>query len=207
MYGLLAWAVTPTSTITVVAAGNLGETRKSTPATPLAQNNGSIFNVIYSYSAGPLTISPYLQYARASANPAIGIDRPAETAGVAVLARYAFTEQFALAGRVEYIASIGGGCSAVENCTPTNLLYGPGSRAWSVTLTPTYQQGIFFARGEVSYTRIDRPTPGYAFGANLDQRGQTRGMIEAGILFWVIGACAARRLAAQFSDMRRKHPR
>ena len=32
-----------------------------------------------------------------------------------------------------------------------NLLYGPGSAAWSVTVTPTYQKNIFFTRAELSY--------------------------------------------------------
>lgn len=50
-------------------------------------------------------------------------------------------------------------------------------------MTPTYQRGIFFARTELSYTRIDRVTEGYGFGSNFDKRDQVRGMFEAGVLF------------------------
>ena len=70
---------------------------------------------------------------------------------------------------------------------PTNgapsLLYGPGSSAWSLTLTPTYQRGIFFLRGEAAYLRANKITPGFGLGPDFNDRSQTRGMIEAGILF------------------------
>jgi len=90
---------------------------------------------------------------------------------------------FSIAGRAEYIASSGGDCGVAADCAPTNLFYGPKSRAWSLTVTPTYQRGIFFARTELSYTRIDRVTEGYGFGSNFDKRDQVRGMFEAGVLF------------------------
>ena len=61
--------------------------------------------------------------------------------------------------------------------------HGPKSRAWSLTVTPTYQRGVFFARTELSYTRIDRVSEGFAFGSDFDKRDQARGMIEAGVLF------------------------
>jgi hypothetical protein len=181
--GLVSYAATPSSTITLVAAGNLSDTDKTGAATPLAQNNSSIFNVIYTYTDGPLTLQPYLQYTTVRQNREIGIDRSAETFGGALLARYAINENFSIAGRVEYIASSGGDCRAQADCAPTNLLYGPKSRAWSLTVTPTYQRGVFFARTELSYTRIDRVSEGFAFGSDFDKRDQARGMIEAGVLF------------------------
>ncbi|GHE78528.1 hypothetical protein GCM10019059_41630 [Camelimonas fluminis] len=180
---LASWTISPAHTISVVAAGNLGETARTSLATPLAQNNSSIFNLIYAYSSGPLTVSPYLQYTRVSANRAIGVSRTAETFGAALLARYTFTDTFSLAGRAEYITSWGADCGIRPECAPTNLLYGPGSRAWSLTITPTYQHGVFFARAEASYTRIDGMEDGYGFGRNFDRRDQARGMIEAGVLF------------------------
>jgi len=62
----------------------------------LAQNN-SIFNLIYTYSDGPLTISPYLQYSRVDGDRSVGIDQSAETYGAAILARYKFGDNFSLA--------------------------------------------------------------------------------------------------------------
>ena len=70
--------------------------------------------------------------------------------GAAVIAKYSFTPEISLAGRAEYEGSSGS----------YNMLYGPGSSAWSFTLTPTYQKGIFFGRFEVSYTGVGSGTAG-----------------------------------------------
>jgi len=44
-------------------------------------------------------------------------------------------------------------------------------------VTPTYQHGIYFVRGELSYTRIDRMRDGFGFGPNFDKPDQIRAMI------------------------------
>jgi hypothetical protein len=181
--GLASYTIDSTDTIAIAGGGNLSDESKSTLATPLAQNNSSIFDVIYTYSSGPLTISPYLQYSRITPNPGIGLDRGAETYGAAALARYTFTDNFSLTGRAEYIKASGGDCGSALGCNPVNVLYGPNSAAWSLTLTPTYQHGIFFARTEISYTKIDNLTAGFGFGSDFDRRDKFRGMLETGILF------------------------
>jgi Putative beta-barrel porin-2, OmpL-like. bbp2 len=106
------------------------------------------------------------------------LDKEASTFGGAVLAKYSFTPKFSLAGRGEYIASHGDAGSGAPN-----LLYGDGSKAWSLTLTPTWQEKIFFVRGEVSYTAVVDAAPGFAFGSAGTAKSQTRGMIETGFLF------------------------
>ncbi|HEY7387805.1 MAG TPA: outer membrane beta-barrel protein, partial [Bryobacteraceae bacterium] len=58
--GSLAYANGPHA-ISFVAGGNLGQTAFQTLATPV-QNNGSIYNVIYTYTKGPWIIQPYFQY-------------------------------------------------------------------------------------------------------------------------------------------------
>ena len=83
-----------------------------------------------------------------------------------------------LAGRAEYISTSGSLASG-----SANVLYGPGSAAWSLTLTPTYQEGIFFVREEVSYVQASSFTPGLAFGKSGGARSQARVLIEAGIVF------------------------
>ncbi|MGT2492307.1 outer membrane beta-barrel protein [Cupriavidus basilensis] len=50
---------------------------------------------------------------------------------------------FKLPVRLEYIGSTGSAAGGAPN-----LLYGPGSAAWSFTVTPTYQYKRFFARAE-----------------------------------------------------------
>ena len=64
-----------------------------------------------------------------------------------------------------------------------NLLYGQGSGAWSLTLTPTWQKGIFFARPEASYVHAWHVIPGSALGPDFTDKSQVRGLIEAGIIF------------------------
>jgi len=61
--------------------------------------------------------------------------------------------------------------------------YGPGINAWPITSTPAYQYRIFFARAGISYVGTSSTTPGPVFGRNGPETTQTRGLLEAGILF------------------------
>ena len=65
-----------------------------------------------------------------------------------------------MAGRFEYISSMG---SVASNSV--NLMYGPGSAAWSLTATPTYQYQKFFTRADISFVQALSYTPGFAFGS------------------------------------------
>ena len=111
-------------------------------------------------------------------NAKLGIAHEASTYGGAILASYQFNENVSLAGRAEYIGSTG----SVANGAPS-LIYGPGSSAFSLTLTPTYQYGIFFLRDELSYVQATSFTPGFAFGHAGKTRSQARLVLEAGIIF------------------------
>ena len=51
-----------------------------TLATPV-QNNGSIYNVIYTYTKGPWIIQPYFQYTDVPTNPSVGIVKGASDHG------------------------------------------------------------------------------------------------------------------------------
>ncbi len=176
--GSAVWTINSANTLTLAAGGNAGTTGYSNLATPLAQNNGSIYNIIYTHTAGPWTITPYFQAAHIGKDPSIGITNEAETFGGAVLANYAFSPNWSLAGRVEYIASTG----SLSNGSP-NLLYGPGSRAMSLTMTPTFQYNRFFARGEFSFVKAFDTTAGFALGSGLNSTNQVRGLLETGVLF------------------------
>ena len=67
--------------------------------------------------------------------------------------------------------------------TGPNVLYGPGSDAWSATVTPTFQYNLFFARAELSYVAAGSTSPHAAFGTSGNQTSQFRGLVEAGIVF------------------------
>lgn len=181
--GTLSYAFDSSNSLSFVGAGALSRNDKSSFATPLAQNNSSIFNLIYTHTSGPLTLTPYLQYSHVGRDDQLGINRSADTYGGALLVKYAIDKEWSLGARAEYLKTSGGRCGSDASCAPTNLLYGPGSSAWSLTFTPTYQKGIFFARGEVSYTRIGNLEAGFGFGRDFDRRDQVRALIETGILF------------------------
>jgi len=177
--GSLAYAFSSADTVTFVGGGNMGHTDYGSPltgpatanATPVLQNNGSLFNLIWAHTSGPWTITPYVQYTRV---PSVLGAPSTSTWGGAILANYAFDSNWSLGGRVEYISA--------DNSSFLEL-YGPGSRAWSVTVTPTYQYKVFFARADVSYVGLGSATPGLEFGVNADKTSQVRCLLETGIIF------------------------
>jgi hypothetical protein len=180
--GLASYAIDAASTLVVAGGASVTPVRTSSYVTPLAQNNGGLVNLIYSYSKGPLSINPYLQFTRVNADPALGLMTSASTSSGAVLAKYSFTPEFSLAGRTEYIRSASGGCTTSAFCDPTTVLFGARSAAWSYTLTSTYQKGRYFARAEVSSTRISALSAGDGFGLSGRNAGQARALIECGFL-------------------------
>jgi Putative beta-barrel porin-2, OmpL-like. bbp2 len=182
------WTIDKADTLAVIGGGNTKHTTVSTLATPGYLNNEQIYNVIYTHTSGAWTIQPYLQYTRVPVIPEIGAFHSASTVGAALLANYTFDATSNVGGlslsgfsspvRVEYISSTG----SVANGAP-NLMYGPGSKAWSITVTPTYQLNSFFARAEFSYVGAKDTTQGLAFGSDGNAKSQTRGLLEIGILF------------------------
>jgi Putative beta-barrel porin-2, OmpL-like. bbp2 len=186
--GSATWTVDPSNTIAFVGAGNTRTTAVSTFATPLTQNNSQVYNLIYTYTSGPWTLTPNLQFTYVPRAPSVGILHDAGTYAAALLANYSFDSaarlgELSLAGfslpfRAEYIGSTG---SAADNSP--NLLYGAGSNAWSLTVTPTYQYERFFARGEFSYVGAGHTTAGLVFGGSGNSKTQARLLLETGFLF------------------------
>jgi hypothetical protein len=171
--------------IAFVGGGNLSQTKFQTFATPV-QNNGSIYNVIYTYTKGPWIIQPYYQYTSVPTNPDIGVVDGASTQSGAICATYKFKNGFSLSGRWEYISSSGSVADVSVNPLSqdsVNLLYGPGSSAWSITASPTYQKGGFFVRGDLSYVQANSYTPGFVFGPGGENPNQLRAVGEIGIIF------------------------
>ena len=174
--GSLAYANGPHA-ISFVGMGNLGQTAFRTYATPV-QNNGSMYAVIYTYTKGHWIIQPYWQYSSVPTNAAIGVVKGASANGGAILASYAFKHGFSLPARWEYISSSG---NAAENAV--NLMYGPGSSGTSITVTPTWQHGGFFARGDLAWVHVSNITPGDAFGPTGMNQNQARAVAEIGFVF------------------------
>ena len=180
--GSAAYAFNSANTLSLVAMGNAGQTTTvpTNIATPFLQNNGQIYNVLYTYSHESWTLTPYWQYTRVPANASLGILEKGSTNGGALLLNYNFKHGISLAVRPEYITSSG---STTDLLNLTLLSYGPGSNAFAFTVTPTYQKAGFFLRGDLSVVDARSFTPGLAFGPIGLKSKQTRGLVEAGFMF------------------------
>lgn len=171
--GIITYTINPNNSVSLLASSNIDHDAKNTVATPLTLDNSKLVQLNYSYTIGAWNFSPTLQYTHVPQDTSIGLAASAATYGAGLTTKYNVNQNWNIAGRAEYIDSTGG----------TNLVYGPGSNAWSLTLTPTWQQGIYFVRPEVSYVRAINVTPGFAFGTSGNDKSQARLMVETGVLF------------------------
>ena len=176
--GSATYAINAADSLQVVAGGNLGRTGYSGVVTPLFQNNSQIYDLIYTHTLGKWIIQPYFQYTRVPTDLKIGVTRTTSTQGEALLTSYHLSKNLFLPIRVAYISSSGNSKDG-----SINLLYGPGSGAGSLTITPTYQKKGFFTRAEFSFVPLTDPTPGDGFGTHGRNNSQVRGMVETGFMF------------------------
>lgn len=190
--GSVAYKLDDANTIGVNGGLNLGKQNAFARgpryqfATAGPQQNSGIFNLTYTYASGPWIVTPYFQFTDVERDLRAGIATGASTYGGAVLASYAFTDHFALAGRVEYEEQTG-----VRGSGTTGLLFGAGSSALSITLTPTFtfDRYVFrleYARvelGGITRGNLAGGTLGTGFGRTGNRTGQDRYMVETGITF------------------------
>ena len=176
--GTIGYAVSSKDSVTFGAAASLSNNDRSTFATPTVLNNGQLYFLSWTHNDGPWTLQAYGQLGHIPKSEDLGITHSASTYGGAVLGKYSFNDHWSLAARAEYIDSNG----SVSNGAPS-LIYGPGSGAYSLTVTPTWQSGIFFGRVEGSYVHAHGVVDGFGLGKDLDQHSQVRGLVEAGIIF------------------------
>lgn len=187
--GLVSVKTGERSAVTAGWTGSLSPNATNTTATPLLQNNSQISNLIYQYTGDRWSFTPYAQYTFIPSSPNIGIYGNSGTVGYALLSTYhvdpltngkAPYRHISIPIRFEYQSSFG---NVMNDNYSSGLMYGPGSSAWSATITPTIQVGKLFARVELSYVKAFNTLPGYAFGAYGSNNTQVRGMLEAGFLY------------------------
>jgi hypothetical protein len=159
-----------------VAGGNYGKTKFQTLATPV-QNNSSIYNIIYTYNKNGWIITPYFQYTKVPDNASIGIAKGGSTTGGAILLSRTFKHGFSLPGRWEYIAN------SSDKGALDLLGTGPASKATSATVTPTFQYGGLFFRGDIGVVHNVDFASGSAFGPKGVQANQARAVAEIGFIF------------------------
>jgi hypothetical protein len=186
--GSATWTIDSANTLAFAAGGSVNTETVSSLATPPLQNNSTMYNVVFTHTAGPWTIIPTLQYTsvpsdavgevvKQATGGAVTFSRNLDTFGGGVYAIYTMDGGYSVAGRAEYITTNG------DKTDPVSLLYGGGSDAWSFTITPTWQNKFFFARAEFSYVKISSGTPGAMVGPTLSSDSMTRVMLETGIIF------------------------
>jgi len=154
----------------------------SAPPNPTASiANKQLVDPMLTYTKGKWTFSPYLLWVSSPKSAALGYTNDEHAFGAVFMTTYALSSTWSLPLRVEY----GHNGSAITDTSPNaNLLgYGPGSGAWTYTLTPTCRRGVFFARAEASDVNVQGFTPGTAFSASGDQSNQFRSGLEAGLQF------------------------
>jgi Putative beta-barrel porin-2, OmpL-like. bbp2 len=171
-------------------------------ATPEPQASEQQYDLSWTWTGGPWVINPYIQYTHTpsvtilNGAPPVAFNSGA-TYGAALLVGYTFDPATSVMGmslggwslpaRVEYISSTGhasGIAGTAGFLAGPNLLgYGPGSKAWELTITPTFQYKIFFARAEASFIKASSITAGAGFGTSGTSDTQVRGILEAGLVF------------------------
>jgi hypothetical protein len=176
--GMLTYTQNAANAYEFVAMGNYGTNTRSAIATPTAQNNSSIYNLIYTHTGKKYILQPYVQFTYVPQSATIGVGKSTYTFGGAVLGTYTVSPVFTLAARAEYIGSSG---NATDGSA--NLMYGPGSKAFSLTVTPTYIKSAFFARADFSVVGVTSSTAGDVFGSTGTDTNQVRGVVEAGFMF------------------------
>jgi hypothetical protein len=170
MTGVISYALAPTDTVAISGGGNLGGHNGS----PL--NQGSMWNLIYTHTDGPLVISPYIQLIETPNTGPLGFASTQVWSG-AVLASYSFDDNWKLGLRGEYESETG---NPITNQFDV-LGFGTGSSAYSFTITPTYQWKAFFGRLDLSYVGLTDQTVG--FGSTGTGSDQFRLMFETGVVF------------------------
>ncbi|MBV9508951.1 MAG: outer membrane beta-barrel protein [Caulobacteraceae bacterium] len=194
--GLATLTINSSNTLAVDASIPVSKstTYQGTNATSTAFDNSKVFNIMYTHTMGQWIINPYLQYTALPEviNGGVLYNGKEETWGAALLVNYAFDSKATFDGvslsglslpfRIEYMHTNGS-----PNSSPPspNLLYGAGSKAWSFTVTPTYQYKNYFVRAEANYvtaTDVDT-THGAGYGIFGTKKDQLRGLIETGVLF------------------------
>ncbi|MBU2755649.1 porin [Acidithiobacillus sp. CV18-2] len=184
--GLLTYTINSANTLAFYADGPLGKVRESAPNIAAYSAYGTvsqIYGLMYTYSSGPWTVEPYFQYMTTPKSARLRIDKSFDNYGGSLLVNYAVDSDISLAGRVEYLDVGGVPGEGLESVASSLTDLPDDSHAWSLTVTPTYQSGDFFARAELSYVTASTPAGTGFAGQNSLATNQVRGMVETGFLF------------------------
>jgi len=143
--------------------------------------NKRLFNLMYTATRGRWTWAPYILLVQSPRSSALGYAATESAYGVVFLSTYRLDPTWSIAARIEDIANQSATKDQSRNADLVG--YGPGSGAWSFTLTPTYRHKQFLLRTDLSEVSVRFAAPRVAFGISGSQRNQFRMVLESGLQF------------------------
>lgn len=139
-----------------------------------AYYNSDMIGAYYDYTNGNLNLVPEVQYVYAKVDHKIGIDKFTSNFGAELIADYTFPKTpWSVGGQVMYYSNNG----------PQAWYLNARSAGLGLGVTPTWQKGNIFARGEVGLLHLTSIGTGSAFGGGGTDRNQVIGLLEAGVVF------------------------
>lgn len=155
---------------------------QSAPSNPTAAvANRRVYNPVVLINTAKWQLQPYLLFVDSPASAALGYTKDEHAFGTAFLADYALSGPWSAGIRIEYAKN---GSDQSDLSPNANLLgYGPGSSAWTYTLTPTYKNKAVMARVEFSQVSVANFTPGLGFGNAGTGSTQSRVGFEVGVQY------------------------
>ena len=184
--GLISYSPDAANSVSVYGTANVGRTGPNTFAYGggttgsgyssynAAYVNSNMIGVYYSYTKGAVTLVPEVQYVYAKVDHQIGIDKFTSNFGAELIGDYQFAKTpWSVGGQVVYYSNNG----------PQAWYLNAHSAGIGIGVTPTWQQGNIFARGEVGLLHLTSVGTGPAFGSSGTDRNQVIGLLEAGVVF------------------------
>lgn len=150
------------------------------PNPTVTVGNKAEYNLMYARQIGKLQVLPYLLWVYSPASAALGYTRGERATAAVAIVSYAFTAPFSLAVRYEDVRN----GSASNDVSPNADLigYGSGSRARTLTLTPSWHAAYGLVRFEYSRVWLTAFTAGSGFGALGKASTQERFGVEIGLI-------------------------
>ncbi len=187
--GLVTYNFDANNALSVFGAANVGRTGPNTfaydggktgtgyPGYNAAYANSNMIGGYYDYTAGNLNVVPEVQYIYSKVDHAIGLDKFTSNFAAEVITDYQF-------GQSPW--SVGAQLFYYKNNGPQAWYLNTDSGGVGFGVTPTWQQGNLFARGEVGMlhlTNLGTPAAGGGFGAAGTDKNQVMAVLEAGVMF------------------------
>lgn len=143
--------------------------------------NKRLYDFMYTGTSGRWSFQPYILLVQSPKSAALGYANTQNAYGAVFMATWSMSPQWSLATRVEDVANQSTASNRGQNADLVG--YGPGSGAWTFTLTPAYVYRNFILRVELSQVAVRSAAPGLAFGASGSRRRQFRFVVESGLQF------------------------